>query len=63
MLILKLTKGMSPKNLLNSKQNITPNAFDYEQNTSIVINISVSDGINVTESVLTINILDVNENG
>lgn len=38
-------------------------AFDYEQNTKIVVNIEVTDGVNVTTSVLTINILDVNENG
>jgi hypothetical protein len=38
-------------------------AFDYEQNTQIIAIIAVSDGINSTESTLTINILDVNENG
>ncbi len=38
-------------------------AFDYEQNTQIVINIEVTDGVNITRSTLTINILDVNENG
>lgn len=38
-------------------------AFDYEQNTQIVVNIEVADGVNVTQSTLTINILDVNENG
>ncbi len=38
-------------------------AFDYEQNTQIVINIEVTDGVNITQSTLTINILDVNENG
>ncbi|MBC3759492.1 cadherin repeat domain-containing protein [Hyunsoonleella sp. SJ7] len=38
-------------------------AFDYEQNTSIVVNIEVTDGVNITQSTLTINILDVNENG
>lgn len=37
-------------------------AFDYEQNTQIVAIISVSDGTSTTESTLTINILDVNEN-
>ena len=39
------------------------NAFDYEQNTTIVAVIAVFDGINTTQSTLTINILDVNENG
>lgn len=38
-------------------------AFDYEQNTQIVVVISVSDGTTSTEATLTINILDVNENG
>jgi predicted component of type VI protein secretion system len=38
-------------------------AFDYEQNTTIVAVIAVFDGINTTQSTLTINILDVNENG
>ncbi len=38
-------------------------AFDYEQNTTIVIIIAVTDGIDTTESTLRINILDVNENG
>ena len=38
-------------------------AFDYEQNTIIVVNIEVTDGVNITASILTINILDVNENG
>tara|TARA_R110002096_G_C14623062_1_gene724248 strand:+ start:2449 stop:2832 length:384 start_codon:yes stop_codon:yes gene_type:complete len=42
---------------------VNASAFDYEQNTTIIINIEVSDGINITESTLTINILDVNENG
>ena len=41
-------------------QNI--NAFDFEQNTIIVVNVEVSDGVNITSSKLTINILDVNEN-
>lgn len=39
------------------------NAFDYEQNTTIAAVIEVSDGVNITETTLTINILDVNENG
>lgn len=38
-------------------------AFDYEQNTQIVVNIEVTDGVNITQSTLTINILDINENG
>ncbi|MFD2726727.1 cadherin repeat domain-containing protein [Hyunsoonleella rubra] len=38
-------------------------AFDYEQNTSIMVTISVTDGTDTTEATLTINILDVNENG
>lgn len=38
-------------------------AFDYEQNTQIVAVVSVSDGTSTTESTLTINILDVQENG
>lgn len=38
-------------------------AFDYEQNTQIVAVISLSDGNSNTESTLTINILDVSENG
>ena len=38
-------------------------AFDYEQNTQIVAIIAVSDGVSTTQSTLTINILDVNENG
>lgn len=42
---------------------VNASAFDYEQNTRITIVIRVSDGINVTESILTIFILDVNENG
>ncbi len=37
------------------------NAFDYEQNTSIIAVIAVSDGNLITEMTLTINILDVNE--
>jgi hypothetical protein len=37
-------------------------AFDFEQNTQIVAVIAVSDGFSTTESILTINILDVNEN-
>jgi ABC-type metal ion transport system substrate-binding protein len=39
------------------------NAFDYEQNTTIIVVVSISDGITSTEMVLTINILDVNEPG
>ncbi|MEW4925054.1 cadherin repeat domain-containing protein [Algibacter sp. 2305UL17-15] len=42
---------------------VNASAFDYEQTTKIVINIAVSDGVNITKSILTINILDVNENG
>ncbi|PWH83453.1 hypothetical protein DIS18_02550 [Algibacter marinivivus] len=38
-------------------------AFDYEQNTSIIVIIEVSDGVSETQSRLVINILDVNENG
>jgi predicted component of type VI protein secretion system len=38
-------------------------AFDYEQNTTIVAVIAVFDGINTTQSTLTINILDINEPG
>lgn len=38
-------------------------AFDYEQNTQIIAIIAVTDGISTTESTLTINIQDVNENG
>ena len=38
-------------------------AFDYEQNTQIIALIAVSDGISTTQSTLTINILNVNENG
>ena len=38
-------------------------AFNYELNTSITVTIAVTDGINITQSVLIINILDVNENG
>ncbi|TBN01315.1 cadherin repeat domain-containing protein [Hyunsoonleella flava] len=42
---------------------VNASAFDYEQNTTIIINIEVTDGVNTTASALTINILDVNENG
>ena len=42
---------------------VNPNAFDYEQNTEITAQIEISDGINVTIIQLTINILDINENG
>lgn len=38
-------------------------AFDYEQNTSIIVVVEVSDGTSETQSRLVINILDVNENG
>ena len=42
---------------------VNPNAFDYEQNTVITAEISVSDGIDETIIQLTINILDVNDMG
>jgi len=38
-------------------------AFDYEQNTTITVVIAVSDGVIITEFLLTINILDVHEPG
>ncbi|WP_296385966.1 cadherin repeat domain-containing protein [Winogradskyella sp.] len=37
------------------------NAFDYEQNTLIIVVVNISDGSTTTEMQLTINILDVNE--
>ena len=37
------------------------NAFDYEQNTTIMAIIAVTDGVSTTELMLTINILDVHE--
>lgn len=39
------------------------NAFDYEQNTTIVVVVSISDGTTSTEMQLTINILDINDLG
>ena len=42
---------------------VNPNAFDYEQNTVITAEISVSDGIDKTIIQLTINILDFNDMG
>lgn len=38
-------------------------AFDYEQNTIITVVLEVTDGILTTQAILTINILDVQENG
>lgn len=38
-------------------------AFDYEQNTSITVVLEVTDGTLTTQAALTINILDVQENG
>ena len=42
---------------------VNASAFDYEQNTKITVVIAVTDGVNITESTLAINIQDVNENG
>lgn len=39
------------------------NAFDYEQNTIIIAQIKISDGIDETIIQLTINILDINDMG
>lgn len=40
-----------------------PDAFDYEQNTQVKVEVLVSNGETTTVATLTINILDVNENG
>ena len=42
---------------------VSARAFDYEKNTQIIVNIEVTDGVNITLSTLNINILDVQENG
>ncbi|MCB0462093.1 MAG: cadherin repeat domain-containing protein [Flavobacteriaceae bacterium] len=38
-------------------------AFDYEQNTSITVVLEVTDGTLTAQATLTINILDIQENG
>jgi hypothetical protein len=38
-------------------------AFDYEQNTTIIVVVEATDGTLTTQATLTINIIDVQENG